>query len=159
MDIALWIVAGLAVLLGIAGIVLPLLPGTPLLFGGLWLAAWLDGYSRVSVTVVVVLGVMAVLGWAVDYLAATLGVKRVGASGKAVAGAAIGTVLGLFGGLPGLILGPIVGAMVGEWLARRNATQAGRAGVAAGLGFIVAVAAKLGLAIAMLGVFAFAWFV
>jgi hypothetical protein len=105
MDTVLWIVAGAAVLLGIAGIVLPLLPGTPLLFGGLWLAAWLDGYTRVSVTVVVVLGVLGVLAWAVDYLAATLGVKRVGASGKAVAGAAIGTVLGLFAGLPGLILG------------------------------------------------------
>ena len=88
-----------------------------------------------------------------------MGVKRVGASGKAVAGAAIGTVLGLFAGLPGLILGPIVGAMAGEWLARRDAAQAGRAGLAAGVGFIVAVAAKLGIAIAMLGVFAFAWFV
>lgn len=108
---------------------------------------------------VVLLGVMAVLAWGVDYLAATLGVKRVGASGKAVAGAAIGTVLGIFGGLPGLILGPIVGAMAGEWLARRDAAQAGRAGLAAGLGFIVAVAANLGMAIAMLGVFAFAWFV
>jgi uncharacterized protein YqgC (DUF456 family) len=91
-----------------------------------------------------VLGVLGVLAWAVDYLAATLGVKRVGASGKAVAGAAIGTVLGLFAGLPGLILGPIIGAMAGEWLARRNAAQAGRAGLAAGIGFIVAVAAKLG---------------
>ncbi|MBL8303651.1 MAG: DUF456 domain-containing protein [Ideonella sp.] len=159
MDIALWIVAAVAVLLGIAGMVLPLLPGTPLLFGGLWLAAWLDGYARVSVTVVVVLGVMAVLAWVVDYVAATLGVKRVGASGKAVAGAAIGTVIGLFAGLPGLVLGPVIGAMAGEWLARRDAAQAGRAGLAAGLGFIVAVAAKLGIAIAMLGVFAFAWFV
>jgi uncharacterized protein YqgC (DUF456 family) len=155
MDIALWIVAAIAVLLGIAGMVLPLMPGTPLLFGGLWLAAWIEGYSRVSGTVVVLLAVMAVLAWGIDYLAATLGVKRVGASGKAAAGAAIGTVLGIFGGLPGLILGPIVGAMAGEWLARRDAAQAGRAG----LGFIVAVAAKLGIAIAMLGVFGFAWFV
>ena len=159
MDIALWIVAAAAVLLGIAGMVLPLLPGTPLLFGGLWLAAWLDGYTRVSVTVVVALGVMAVLAWVVDYVAATLGVKRVGASGKAVAGAAIGTVIGLFAGLPGLVLGPVIGAMAGEWLARRDAAQAGRAGLAAGLGFIVAVAAKRGIAIAMLGVFGFPWFV
>ena len=159
MDIALWITAIAAVLLGIAGMVLPLLPGTPLLFGGLWLAAWLDGYAKVSITVVVILGVMALVAWVVDYVAAVLGVKRVGASGMAVAGAAIGAVLGLFAGLPGLILGPVIGAMAGEWLARKDAAQATRAGLGAGIGFIVAVAAKLGIAMAMLGVFAFAYFV
>lgn len=159
MDIALWILAGVAVLLGLVGLVLPLLPGTPLLFGGLWLAAWLDGYARVGGWVVLLLGVLALLAWAVDYVAAALGVQRAGASGLAMAGAGIGAVLGLLGGLPGLILGPILGAMVGEWIARRDARQATRAGIAAGLGFIIAIAAKLGLAAAMLGVFAFAYFV
>ena len=159
METALWIGAGIAVVLGLAGVVLPLLPGTPLLFGGLWLAAWLDGFSKVSMTTVVVLGVMALLAWVVDYAAAALGVKRVGASGLAIAGAALGALLGLFAGLPGLILGPIAGAMAGEWLARRDHAQATRAGLAAGVGFIVAVAAKLGIAVAMLGLFAFAYFV
>jgi len=159
LETALWIGAGIAVVLGLAGVVLPLLPGTPLLFGGLWLAAWLDGFSKVSMTTVVVLGVMALLAWVVDYAAAALGVKRVGASGLAIAGAALGALLGLFAGLPGLILGPIAGAMAGEWLARRDHAQATRAGLAAGVGFIVAVAAKLGIAVAMLGLFAFAYFV
>lgn len=159
MDIVLWIAAGAAVLFGLAGLVLPLLPGTPLLFGGLWLAAWLDAYSRVSVTVVVVLAVMALAAWAVEYAAAALGVRQVGASGKAMAGAAIGALLGLFAGLPGLIIGPIVGAVAGEWIARRDAGQATRAGAAAGVGFIVAAVAKLGIGIAMVGVFALAYFV
>ena len=159
MEIALWVAAGVAVLLGLAGMVLPLLPGTPLLFGGLWLAAWLDGFAKVSVTVVVVLGVMALMAWVVDYVAAALGVKRVGASGMAIAGAGLGALLGIFAGLPGLILGPIAGAMAGEWLARKDTAQAARAGLAAGVGFIAAVAAKLGIAVAMLGVFAFAYFV
>jgi uncharacterized protein len=159
MELALWIAAGVAVLLGLAGMVLPLLPGTPLLFGGLWLAAWLDGYSKVSVTVVVVLGVMALLAWAVDYVAAALGVKRAGASGMAMAGAGIGALVGLFAGLPGLILGPIVGAMAGEWIARKDQAQATRAGLAAGLSFIAAIAVKIGIAVAMLGTFAFAYFV
>ena len=135
------------------------MPGTPLLFGGLWLAAWLDGYSKVSVTVVVVLGVMALLAWAVDYVAAALGVKRAGASGMAMAGAGIGALVGLFAGLPGLILGPIVGAMAGEWIARKDQAQATRAGLAAGLSFIAAIAVKIGIAVAMLGTFAFAYFV
>jgi uncharacterized protein YqgC (DUF456 family) len=159
MDIALWILAGVAVLAGVAGVVLPLLPGTPLIFVGLWIAAWLDGYARVSATVVVVLGVLGVLGLVVDYIASAAGVKRAGASGLAVWGAAIGALLGIFAGLPGLILGPIVGAIAGELLARRPFEKASRAGVAAGIGFLVAMAAKLGIAVAMLCVFAFAYFV
>lgn len=159
MELALWIAAAAAVLLGLAGMVLPLLPGTPLLFGGLWLAAWLDGYSKVSMTVVVVLGVMALLAWVIDYVAAALGVKRAGASGMAMAGAGIGALVGLLGGLPGLILGPIAGAMVGEWIARKDHAQATRAGLAAGLSFIAAMAVKIGIAVAMIGTFAFAYFV
>ncbi|WP_157268452.1 DUF456 domain-containing protein [Azohydromonas aeria] len=155
----LWVAAVVAVLLGLAGVVLPLLPGTPLLFGGLWLAAWLDGYSRVSMLTVGVLAVMALLAWVADYAAAALGVKRAGASGRAMAGAAIGALLGAFAGLPGLILGPVLGAVIGEFSARRHVAQATRAGVAAGLGFVIAIAAKLGLALGMLGVFAFAYFV
>jgi uncharacterized protein len=159
MEFALWIAALLAIVLGLAGIVLPLLPGTPLLFGGLWLVAWLDGYSKVSVTTVVVLGCMALIAWVVDYVTGALGVKRAGASGLAIAGAAIGALLGVFGGLPGLILGPIAGAMLGEWLARNDGARATRAGIAAGVGFIAAAVAKLAIAVAMLGVFTFAYFV
>lgn len=155
----LWVAAFVAVVLGLAGVVLPLLPGTPLLFGGLWLAAWIDGYSRVGVLTVAVLALMALLAWVADYAAAALGVRRAGASGRAMAGAAIGAALGVFAGLPGLIVGPMLGAMAGEWSVRRHARQATRAGVAAGLGFIIAIAAKLGLALGMLGVFAFAYFV
>jgi uncharacterized protein YqgC (DUF456 family) len=140
--------------LGLAGVVLPVLPGTPLLFGGLWLAAWLDGYPLVRVLTV---GVLALMAWLADYAAAALGVQRAGASGRAMAGAAIGAVLGAFAGLPGLVVGPVLGAMAGEWLVRRHAGQATRAGVAAGLGFVIAT--KLGLALGMLGVFAFAYFV
>lgn len=155
----LWIVAALAVLAGVAGLVLPVLPGTPLLFGGLWLAAWIDGYAKVSVPVVVVLGLMAAAAWAMDYVAAALGVQRVGASRLAMVGAVLGAVFGLALGLIGLVVGPIAGAMVGEWIHRRDARQAARAGLAAGFGFIVAVAAKLGIAVAMLATFAFAYLV
>lgn len=158
MDTLLWMVAGLAAVVGVAGMVLPMLPGTPLLFGGLWLAAWIDGYAKVGGWVIVGLGVLAVLAWSVDYLAAALGVKRVGASRLAVAGALIGAVLGLAGGLIGLIIGPVLGALAGEWIARRDAGQATRAGVAAGLGFIVAAVAKLAIAAVMLAVFAWAYF-
>ena len=157
METLLFAAAVSAVLLGLAGIVLPLLPGIPLIFGGLWLFAWLDDFSRVSVTTVVVLAVMAVIAWLVDYVAAALGVRRAGASGLAVIGAAIGAVVGIAAGLVGVVVGPIIGAVIGEWFARHNHVQAARAGIAAGLGFVLAVAAKIGIAFTMLGVFTVAW--
>ena len=159
MDIALWMLAGASVLLGLAGLVLPLLPGTPLLLGGLWLAAWLGDYTQVSVSVLLVLTLMAALAWPVDYLAALIGVRRAGASGQAVAGAGAGAVLGLFGGLPGLLLGPIAGAMTGEWVAKRDRAQAARAGFAAGLGFLIAAVVKLGIGLSMVLVFGVAYLV
>jgi uncharacterized protein YqgC (DUF456 family) len=159
MDVLLWGLALFAVLLGFAGIVLPLLPGMPLLFGGLWLAAWLDDYARVGGSTILVLGVMALIAWLAEYLASALGVKRVGASGLAVAGAALGALFGLVGGIPGLIVGPVIGAATGEWIARRDGAQAARAGLAAGVGFLVALGFKLLIALAMVGVFAVAYFV
>jgi hypothetical protein len=159
MDIALWILAAASVLLGLAGLVLPLLPGTPLLLGGLWLAAWLGDYAQVGIPVLLVLAVMAAAAWTLDYIAAVIGVKRVGASGKAMAGAGAGALLGVFGGLPGLVIGPIAGAMTGEWVARRNPTQAARAGLAAGLGFLLAAVVKLAVGLAMVAVFGVAYLV
>jgi hypothetical protein len=157
---AVWpILALILVVLGLAGVVLPLLPGMPLLFGGLWLLAWSDGFARVGEFTVVLLGIIAVLAWGIDYLAATLGVKRVGASGLAVAGAAIGTVLGLAAGLVGVLVGPVLGAIAGEWLARRNGAQASRAGLAAGISFLLGIVAKIGIAFTMVGLFAVAWLV
>jgi uncharacterized protein YqgC (DUF456 family) len=68
-------------------------------------------------------------------------------------------VLGLAGGLLGVLVGPILGAVAGEWLARRDGGQASRAGLAAGISFLLGIVAKIGIAFMMLGVFAVAWFV
>lgn len=159
MELMLWIVALGALLFGLLGLVLPLLPGSPLLFGGAWLLAWLDGYQRVGGWTVALIGLLALLAWAIDYVAAIVGVKKAGASQQAMLGAGLGALLGLPLGLIGLIGGPVVGAMLGEYLARKDEVQAGKAGLAAGLAFVVAMALKLGLGIAMLGVLAFAYFV
>lgn len=159
MDMLWPALALILIVLGLAGIVLPLLPGMPLLFGGFWLLAWSDGFERVGVITLIVLGVLALLAWGIDYVAATLGVKRVGASGLAIAGAAIGTVVGLAAGLVGVLVGPVVGAIAGEWLSRRDSAQASRAGLAAGISFLLGIVAKIGIAFTMVGIFAIAWFI
>lgn len=157
LDILLYLIAALLVIVGIAGSILPALPGLPLVFGGLFLAAWLGDFQQVGWFTLGLLGALALLAMAVDFLASLLGTRRVGASGLAVLGAAVGTVAGLFFGLVGLLLGPFAGALGGELLAGRGFEQAARAGAGAWLGFLVGTVAKLGLAFSMLGVYLLAW--
>jgi uncharacterized protein YqgC (DUF456 family) len=159
MGVLLWVLAVILVLVGIAGTILPALPGAPLVGIGLVLAAWADRFEKVGWFPLVVIGVLAVLTLVVDFLATMMGAKRVGASGLALFGAAVGTVAGLFFGLPGVILGPFVGAVVGEYLARRNHEQAVKVGVGTWIGLLLGTAGKLALIFMMIGVFAFAYFV
>jgi hypothetical protein len=147
------------VAVGFAGLVLPGLPGAPLVFAGLFVAAWAEGFRYVGWGTLLVLALLAAATWAADFAASAFGARRFGASPRAVAGAAIGGLVGLFFGLPGLVLGPFAGAVAGELSAARDLRQAGRAGVGATLGLALGVAAKLALATTMLGVFAFDRFV
>src|SRR5918999_1215588 len=134
MTILLWALATILVVVGLAGILLPALPGTALIFAGLLLAAWADGFSRVGAGTLVLLGVIAAASYGVDFVAAALGVKRLGASTRAMTGAALGALVGLFLGIPGLIVGPFIGAVLGELTVHRDVGRAGRAGIAAWVG-------------------------
>jgi hypothetical protein len=141
------------VVVGFAGLLLPALPGTVLIFAGLVLAAWADGFARVGIATLVLIGVIGAASYAVDFVAAALGAKRAGASGRAILGAALGTLLGLFLGLPGLILGPLAGAVLGEWTVHRDLDKARRMGIAAWIGFAVGSAVKIALAFSMVAIF------
>lgn len=154
MTLALWIAAGLLVLAGLAGTVLPALPGIPLIFGGVLLAAWSEDFQRISGWTIAVLAVLAAIGVAIDYLAAAASAKRAGASKQGVIGAAIGTIAGIFTGLWGLLFMPLVGAAIGEYIAQRDALRAGKIGVATWLGLLIGTAAKVAIAFTMIGVFA-----
>lgn len=149
----LLIVAFLLVALGLLGTVLPAIPGVPLVFLGLALAAWAEGFQYVGLGTLSLLGVMALLAYGVDLAAGALGAKKFGASRIAVAGAAFGTLAGLFLGPIGVILGPFVGGAAGELYARRDLRQAGRAGLGAWLGLVVGGAAKLAITFSMLALF------
>jgi uncharacterized protein YqgC (DUF456 family) len=156
---ALWILAAALMLVGLAGIVLPALPGVPLLFAGMVVAAAIDDFQRIGWVTVSILGALTVIAFVVDIFAASIGAKRVGASGRAVWGAAIGTVIGIFFGVAGLLLGPFVGAVIGELSAHGRVAQAGRVGVATWLGLVLGTIVKLALACSMLGIFALAFFI
>lgn len=155
-DTLLWILSGALILAGFAGIVLPALPGTLLIFAGIMLGAWIDDFTRVGWGSLALIAVLALLAWLMDYVAGVLGAKRAGASRMAIAGAVVGTVAGLFMGLIGVLFMPLVGAAVGEFIARRQHGQALRVGVATWLGLLAGMLAKFVLAFMMVGIFVFA---
>ena len=152
-TIALWTLAAVLVGIGLVGLLLPALPGSPLLFAGLLLAAWMENFEHVGAGTLTLLGVIVVLTYVVDFGAGALGARQFGASRSAVIGAAIGAVVGIFFGLPGILLGPFVGAVVGELAAARELREAGVAGVGASIGLIVGAALKLALGFSMLAIY------
>lgn len=153
MNTFLWIASVALIVAGVAGTVLPVLPGTALVLAGMVLGAWIDGFSRVSGITLAVLAVLAVLSWVLDYVAGLMGARRAGASKQALIGAAIGTVAGLFIGLVGVLFMPLIGAAVGEYLARRDERRAVHVGVATWLGILLGMVAKVGIAFVMVGIF------
>jgi uncharacterized protein YqgC (DUF456 family) len=153
MDTVLWVLAILMILVGAAGTVLPALPGPPLILLGALLAAWIDGFARISGFTCAVLSALALAAMAVDFLSGTIGAQRVGASRQALIGSTLGTLLGVFTGLWGLLFMPLLGAAVGEFIARRELLRAGQVGVATWLGLLIGTVIKLALVMSMLGLF------
>ena len=151
--------AVILVLVGIGGVILPALPGLPLVFAGMLLAAWAGDFQQIGWFPLVVLGLMTLLSVAVDFFATMVGAKRVGASRKALIGAVVGTFAGLFFGPIGLFVGPFAGALLGELWHGKELGQATKVGLGTWLGIVLGIVLKLGLAFGMLGLFAFAWFV
>jgi len=149
----LWALAGLLVLIGFAGTILPALPGVPLVFGGLFLAAYIGNFEKIGWLTLTILGTLTALALVADFAATLLGAKRAGASKLALLGAGIGSILGIFSGLWGLLVFPFIGAVAGELVARQKLDQASRVGLATWLGLMIGTLAKLAIALTMIGVF------
>jgi len=152
-DFALWALSVALILIGLAGTVLPALPGTALVLAGIVLGAWVDDFTRVGMGTLAVITTLAVLAWVLDYAAGLMGAKRAGASRQALVGAALGTVAGLFLGLVGVLFMPLVGAAVGEYLARKDQRRALHVGFSTWLGIMIGLIAKVVLAFTMIGIF------
>jgi uncharacterized protein YqgC (DUF456 family) len=156
LQVVLYFVAGALILIGLIGVVLPALPGLPLMFAGMLLAAWADHFQRVPIWVIVILGLMSLAALLIDFLATSLGAKRYGAGKLAIIGATLGTLVGVFFGIPGLLVGPFLGAVIGELMHGKQLAQASKVGMATWLGLIFGTGLKIAMAFAMLAIFALA---
>lgn len=146
-----WTFAIICIVVGVLGTVFPALPGTPLIFLGALVLAWWHDFSNLGAPILVFLGVLATLGVAVDFIASSMGAKRVGASSLAVLGATAGSLLGIFFALPGIIIGPFVGAFLGEVVAQGSLHHATKVGIGTWIGLLLGTAAKVAIALAMVG--------
>jgi len=153
MTALLWVVAVALVVVGLVGTVLPAIPGVPLIFIGVLIAAWTEDFQRISGITLGILAVLAVLGVVIDYVAASASAKRAGASRAGIIGAAVGTVAGIVTGFWGLLFMPLVGAAIGEFISHRDALRAGKVGVATWIGLLVGTVLKIAIAFTMIGVF------
>jgi uncharacterized protein YqgC (DUF456 family) len=155
----LWVLSTVLILAGLAGTVLPLLPGTLLVWAGLLLGAWIDDFTRVGIGAVVSITLLAALAWALDFVAGLMGAKRAGASKLALVGAAVGTIVGIFMGLVGVLFMPLVGAAIGEYWAQKDQQRAAKVALATWVGLLVGMVAKIAISFVMVGIFLIALWV
>jgi len=152
-SLILWIIGAILTVTGLSGLLLPVVPGAPLLFMGLLFGAWAEGFTYIGIGTLLILSAMAAMTYAVEFAASLLGVKKYGGSNRAMIGAALGGFAGLFMGIPGILLGPFIGAVLGELSLQRSLDQASRAGFGTVVGMALGVAGKLAIGIAMIGLF------
>ena len=150
---AVYILVGILFALGIAGSILPFLPGTILIWVGALIYAIATDFEPVGMGGLVILGALAALAYLVDYVAGAIGVQRLGGTRWAIVGAIAGAVVGVFFGLPGLILGPVLGAVLFELVQSRDMRASLRSGMGSVLGGLLGMAAKLSLSVVMVCLF------
>jgi uncharacterized protein YqgC (DUF456 family) len=149
--------AAVLIVCGIACASLPALPGIPLVYAGIWLLAALDGYRHLGFWWLFGIAAIGIVGQGIDFVAAALGAKRVGASPQAIGGAVLGSLAGFAFGLPGLLIGPFAGAVLGELAASNSVLRSAHVGIATWLGMLLGALVKLFAALTMVVLAAAAW--
>lgn len=143
MEIGLLIIALVAGVIGLLGVIVPVLPGTLLSFGGLVCAYFVTG-STITTTQLVVCGVVSIVVILLDYLLPGYFTKVFGGTKAGITGATIGTFVGFIFGLPGIILGPFFGAVIGEMVSgKADIDKAISVGLGSLLSFLVGSGVKL----------------
>ena len=157
MDVLLYVTAAALIAVGLVGAIVPLLPGIPLIFAGIWLIAGTDHYQHLGLWWLVGIAAVGAVGLLMDLLAGALGAQRVGASVQAVWGALLGTLVGIFFGLPGFLLGPFLGALLGELTAGNSVLRSTHVGAGAWVGLIFGALVKLVASLTMVSLLGAGW--
>lgn len=158
MALALLIVGLLVVVLGVVLLVVPAVPAIGLIYAGVVLVAWADGFARIGWVTLGVALVLAIVGSLADNVATLFGARKAGASAWGVAGAGLGMLAGIPFGIVGIVVGPALGAFALEFARNPNLRQAGFAGLGGFAGFLLGIVAKSVFGLMLVGVAALAYF-
>jgi len=140
------VIGFILMLLGLAGSILPILPGPPLSFIGLFLLALLKHFSPpLTPTLLIILAIVTILVIVMDYIIPLLGAKRYGASKWGVWGSVLGMTIGIFWSPFAMLVGAFIGAVVVEWLVGKKKGEALRAGWGVVVGTLFATILRLGV--------------
>lgn len=143
MDVFLIILGCICLLVGMAGCILPMLPGPPLAYIALVLLHFTDKASF-TVTQLLVWLLLVIIIQVLDYFIPSLGVKRFGGTKWGKWGCLIGTIAGIFLFPPwGIVIGPFIGAFIGELLGGKETQHALKAGLGAFAGFLLGTVLKV----------------
>ncbi len=153
-NIIALVIASLFFLAGLAGTLLPILPGALMIWLGMLLYGLIAGFENLSLYFFLSQFLLALSVMGVDYLFAVMGSRYFGGTKAALWGAAAGLLIGVFFFPIGLLVGPFLGAALADLIFRRNAGKAVKSGLGASFGFWSALPIKLGLEAVMIG-----WFV
>jgi uncharacterized protein YqgC (DUF456 family) len=153
MHVLILIICYLIMLIGLLGCVLPMLPGVPLVFIGIYIYAWMSGFKIISRNLIIIFLILTVISVVIEYIASSIGAKKFGASKFGFFGAFLGTIVGIFFAPWGIILGPLLGALIGEFISGKDLKEAFKAGGGAFLGFFGGVFLKIVISFVMIGVF------
>ncbi|NLI24957.1 MAG: DUF456 domain-containing protein [Bacteroidales bacterium] len=147
-----WLLAILGIvfiLAGIAGCILPVIPGPPLSWAGLLLLHW-TRFAQFSAAFLIVMACLAIAVTVLDYIIPVWGTKKFGGSKAGMWGATIGIFAGIFFFPPvGIIVGPFIGAVLGEIIAGKESGPALKAGLGSFIGFLLSTGLKLGVSLTM----------
>lgn len=160
MTIVYYVLSAIIIVAGAIGIFLPVVPGIPVIFIGMLVAAWIAKFSIISPTIIIVLGILATLSILSDYLSGVLGAKYSGAGILGIVGAIIGAIFGVsVMGPVGLILGPALGVFIFEMLARKRIKKSVRSAGFTLFSTLAGIIFNIILALSMLAIFISAIFI
>ncbi len=140
-------------LIGLVGCILPLLPGTPLVFLGIFIYAWKTHFTIISWNLILIFLIITVISVLLDFIAGGIGSKKMKASKFGVIGAFFGAIAGFFFAPFGIIIGPPLGAFICELFSGKNALEASKASAGAILGILGGTLCKIVLSLIMIGLF------
>ena len=154
MEIFAWSLTAILMVIGLAGVIVPILPGNALILFAAILHKWLLPETPVSWGTVGWIAVLCAISIVADFAGTILGAKLFGGGKWGMAGAGTGAFVGMFFSLPALILGTIFGAVAAEkFIAKKSNRTSLLAGVGAATGFVLSTVVRLICALAMIGVF------